>query len=655
MTEAIQLAEQRNRLGGALRVLAAVNNEAMVCATNHAYYQIGRGSRNKSRAPMLLLDFDQIAATLRPAIQVQVQEPENVFEIPTDASQIGGPHTMRFALQQLDSYALPPGAMVELLRRRTLLRQGLSDRGNSVLKTVTRALETSTPVTSLDESGVIKTLEDTLVHELREFRGIYDDVDLLEDVLRRATPFDDLVGTRPKESDPVFAETNRILSVRRPRKESANELDALNVAFVVWMFLSPKEGSRRQVPLLISDTQAMKDFKDMQSRFSLPQASDLQVFNRRRFLLLDSQISKYTGGRDDLMVVKATRLAHETQQLHAHVMLAITTLSALEDGDRLVRLELDRLDSQFANYRAIWGRLLEPLWRYPELDRVSHLNATWMPRVEQAIRGLEPNLGAAQLRDRLSNIRNAFAEAVDTDRKVQLTLTGAGTIADVVGEEGGAAPLFERSVVVGSSAKTLLSELTPGVPVREFTQSILDTEHPLRIVVTGSPYFRRGEAIFTADVAQEAARIRVTVVWTHNEPLRQLAQEIGSCGNWLCRNDSERFELVAFCKSGEVRAPLGLAELPDTLTAAIARLNDPELFELRGETTAAFADVEPLVGVERQIGVAAPLDWWTERTIGAVNELMFRTCHGGIPRKNARRALNDVLRFVSERTQRAAA
>jgi hypothetical protein len=654
MTETVGFSEQPDRLWGSLQVLNAITAEAMVCATNHAYYQAERGLRKPSK-PILLLDFDLIAATLRPAMQVISPEVENPLEIPSDPAQLAGPHTVRFALRQLESYALPPGAMVELLRRRSLLRQRLSDRGNNVLRTVHQALDSDKPVTSIDESGIVKSLAETVIHELREFGTMYDDLDLLEDVLRRATPLEDLLGKRPAQSDPVFEETRRVLSMRRPKKKSSNELDALNVAFVVWMFLSPKEGLRRQVPLLISDTRAMEDFSVRQSLLSLPQPSELQVFNRGRFLLLDSQISNFSGGRDDLIVVKANRLAHETQQLAAHVMQTMRAVSGLEEGDNLTRLECNKLDNQFGRYRTTWGRLLDPLWRYPALDHVSHFNATWMPRVEQAAQGLEARVGAAQFRDRLASVRSAFSEAIESDRRVQLILNGAGSIADVVDDEGAPSPFFEIGIVVGSAAKTLLSELSPGVPIRDFRQEILGSQQSLRIAVTGSPYFRRGEAIFVADIGRAADQVKLTVVWTHNQSLRELAHDVAHFGSVFFGPGAENIEFVAFGKSGESREPLRLTALLGSLGEVVSRFDDLQLFELRSETTAAFADVEPLVGVERQIGIAAPLDWWSERMIIAVNELMVRTCHGGIPPQNARVALRDVVRIVGERTQRAAA
>ncbi len=635
-----------DRLLGLMQTLTSISSVALACVTNHTYYDfIG--------APALpLLDFDLIAGTLGPAFAASgasgQPDADDVSQLYSNVSQLAGPHSIRNALEILPTFALPPGAMVELLKRRSRLRKAFSKNGRAVLQLLEHALQSEGPITSIDRGGVIKKLQDSVTTELSQFTAAHDDLHLLDEVLRRAQPLEPLLGPRPPQSDSVFRTAYQMLATRRSHRTLSNELDALNVAFVVWLFVSPKktDGSQRSIPLLISQTRVVEEFNAVQDVLSLPTSQRLQVFNGRLYMSISSRLLSFSGGRNDLVVVKAGRLATESARLLESVRHAVDSLpDPAAASDELASCEWRRLEIQIAKYRSNFSSLLEPVWRFPRLDRVSQMNATFTPRFESLMSELRPGASDIDFRDRVKAARSAIYGAVEHDRDLFGLLSGENTITQInAAALDPNASFFSTSVVAGAARKTLLCEQSPGVPI-ESSRRLLEaaSQDEVRFVCCGSPYFRSGQVVFVVDRLIRRSAICCALIWLHDSDITTLAAQSSIAAEELTEHTSEPCIVKMFSADSDVQESTPTEKLRDILAAWLTRANEIECFELHVRDFTLFADVEPLAGSELQCVAVAPLHKWTRRSVETICRLMAGTTSVGIPPEHTARKIRTII------------
>jgi hypothetical protein len=195
------------------RYASSLKTTASPCSSTFAWLVL----RKSSHIP--LLDFDIICGAMpRLGIQKRLTGETSDREPSVFANYIG-PTTLRYFLQMMPKYVLPPGTAVELLNRKRRLSEALSDRASRFLSRVEDLIRHDDP------SAVIAAprgqhIRDIFFEDLTHFSEDLDDSMLLDYLVERATPTEELLAASTQSDKGVFdalRSSYAFLQGKRPR------------------------------------------------------------------------------------------------------------------------------------------------------------------------------------------------------------------------------------------------------------------------------------------------------------------------------------------------------------------------------------------------------------------------------------------------------
>src|SRR5436305_1933496 len=123
----------QERLENAIRDLGHLRVAAVRCHVNFEWLSLGRGQKL-----IPLLDFDIIFGTMGNLVTRTIAD-EVARGLKTDTEPSlpelpVGPNTLRYLLENLHEYALPPGTTAEMFARRKKLTGTISDRADEFMR-----------------------------------------------------------------------------------------------------------------------------------------------------------------------------------------------------------------------------------------------------------------------------------------------------------------------------------------------------------------------------------------------------------------------------------------------------------------------------------------------------------------------------------------
>ncbi len=682
-------AEPIRRLSQQLQRLSSCAAE---CSLNHSYYRVhGKGRE------IPLLDCDFVWSSLRVSgAMSQLARPADTGDrdIPALGNQIAawsGPHTMRHLMDGMArgsrEFAIPPGAYAELLRRKQDLFGDLSSKSIKLLKRFDHYLQAPEPMllrgaskdadasggiapdtiverVSAEREGAIVTrssAEGTVVggpvvdllrgdlsvqmaaglrNEISDLDSMYDDADLLGRVLDSARQVSDWFGSATDEILKSHRVAFNQLDGSRPEHSLNNFADAINITALVWMFNSPNREVKLQrppTPVLVTNTAVLPK---LQVLLPLPNPEQEALLLQQPLYLLMSQSFNEVNAT-------AAEVENDATVFCNHAADVIAAARQVVRGGSTSVVPMRRLKRHLLSFVERWSVVLDPLRRYPMLDQTSRHNALFSPEIDRMLHSLgsesRADTPANTLKALRDNLHDRFKKR-DIIREVLLDVTGSPASApQAPGSDPYRNALFDITLVPLDRRTALLKNQRPG-------ESRLDEAgrrgppEGSRFVVSLTNAPRLG-ALLIADFAVGAADAQLSVRWTHEADLGALLPALVRAAKALAAVD------------GATTLDVGLFGMDEPIVREFAAADVDASRDLRAECTArdyvelvageaaVYADIEPLLGQERQLGVTAPFRRWTKGFIRAVHGLAADLA-APLPQEHVAWMISEIVRAL---------
>ena len=402
----------------AMRDYKRIHHAAEACFINHRYPDFVN-----NREPVPFFDFDFICATLRVICAATLVERESTESEMVPLGSFFGPHTVRQFVRRIHKYTLPFGAEHELLRRKQILNTNLSTAALTALERYDKACKMDNPVHELWNLKDPRDLSQTVLNELDQICGTYDDVGFLDSVLKRAIPVHSLAGKEPDVVNEAYDLAYKALSNsrRRPDRATSNVNDAINIAVLVWVYRSPATSqSKPPMPFMVSDTPSLSDFASLQRRLFLPIQDELCLFTSREYLFISDYLHNYSGERIGIITAESHLLAHEAEiviQAIDRVLMAIKTRRVSPDATDSPEWHLLRNVS--CRFHSKWSQLLDPGTRCAEHDFASLRNVLLAPELKQALEQAVGTNSHKEIKTALKRVYDLLRTTTEEDKQLR--------------------------------------------------------------------------------------------------------------------------------------------------------------------------------------------------------------------------------------------
>jgi hypothetical protein len=638
-----------NKLFELQKYLAELGTTATTCAMNYRYYQIERRGEE-----IPLFDCDSIWAAVRlPNARERIQRTRGasmgVTELIDEMTALTGPHTLRYLMGHLTHYAIPAGAQAELLRKKESMDRALSDGARQILTRFEHTATAASPVEDLVKSGQTAQIAAQVTRDMATIDSLYDDREFIAQTLRRAQSIDDLLGQPGKDTGPAYFTSYSQLQQRRESFDRNNFSDAINLALLVWLFNSPKGGrSTSPVPVLVTGT---KMVSDLQALLPLPRSEQVTLLPKPLYLLLSQALKNRHKNHLQGVVVDAQALGSTCDRIREQINCVF---DRAQRRRKLDGAPFHILRDMLSGFIAHWQDVLDPLKRYPTLDRISYANTLLSPQLHDLLAKIQmPDLGGVD--DHLALIA-ALQNAVDTKRDFLQRLLIDPSAPEV--SDGAFEPTIDLTVVDPADASTLLKNQKPGELLKSGEWPSLLRAQSSRIALFVSPLASLG-ALLVADWtprgegdAPMPARTPnrrggagpcLSVTWSNTATLGQVCSSMIRLVQRLPAADTCRLNLYGL--SGPSNDTFNLSE-PDPARALEKHCHNRDSIELLVGPIGLYADLEPLMIEEHQIGIVAPIEAWSSHLMELALDLAMET-RLPLPKRHTRLALRSIVQFFS--------
>jgi len=562
-----------------------------------------------------LLDFDVICGALPTMILQRCLDWQKRPAKEAALAGLVGPHTTNLLLSSLEEYSLPPGTAGELLRRLDKTKGGLSHGARQFLEVLHKSQKAPDPTTSiLKGMSTVGSITDVLRGNLTTFASQLGDVRMLESVIERDTPFEDLMsGASESRNIDAFHTVYGYLGGERRGLTLNNLHDALNVAMSVRIFNSPSAGgTERKVPVLISQTGSITRFGHEAGWLSVDDCQDAPIFiNNGLYLVVARGLLTRTdndfGLAADFAGTLAERLDKLGEQYHRilhrycrNIPPTVCEIGTLAES--VPTHEWDLLQFMCTLLLNEWGDIFIPYSRITEFDRIELINTIINPRVKCLLEGRRPGdvrMGLKELEANLRCARQVFWEPL-------LEYADLAPLTPGVGEA------FEYRIVTNDGR--LLWDVGGGSLLDTAAELDTSSVHDIRVVVCPR-YLNRG-AMLAVDSWRSVSRMKprnIGISWIVSREadllldellrmLRAILETNGTCPKTCrCSFDTP-------CTRATKRISF---DNPHSVLKNV--LDGPERvdhIELRGGAITICADLAPLEEIEMQACLTLPESCW---------------------------------------------
>jgi hypothetical protein len=589
-----------------------------------------------------LLDFDIICgASPRLGIQKRLSQEADYTEYGL-LGNYGGTTSVRYLLGVMKDYVLPPGTAIELLTRKRNLSDRLSERATALVERVEVASRTGDPVAALTSPAAPNIFRE----DLTRFSEDVGENALLDRLIARATPVDDILGDEPVPNATAVSALRAAygyLQLARPGYSMNNLNDALNAALVERLFNAPPRGRDTPIPVLVSQTRVVlsslkeiaRDRLRSDARGELP-----TLINDTTYLVVSENLVLRGEGRYSRAADEAEQLAFDAYTVAAkYGELLELCQDLLDRGVRERDIGID--DMPVADWEELlyfqsrfekqWGSMLAPTHMVAEADAVEYLNelrnANWAHLMKKDVAKLDRSLRqiSAELQERQPPEREMW----------EIILTREA--------QQGIGAAFFYSLQTDHSG--LLRDVNGGLLPKPYDPAFFAGDHDVLIAAIPS-YVSCGAALMIGTYRQMSiSPVRyVRVTWPHVIDARDLVRTVfntlKSAG--LLREGAHG----VVCTSKQlIDVSLDSDDPARELIAAMDGTADHECVQMYAPDVRFFADTVPLDGLEFQVGLRLSEESWAvvapyfPALISSTNEVK-------IPEENARIVVREVCKFL---------
>ncbi len=362
---------------------------------------------NHSSVNLMLLDADVVfeaipSLKLAAAIDSDECRSKSSF-IETKSFSPIGPHTLSYHLTHLDSYSVPPGASIEILRRKQNLLGVVSSRAKRFLSVMDVAAESPDPLSVIrsDVRSEQGSLKEIVREELHELTNVTSHIGLVDGILDKATSMESVLSDDGNTNvGSAYRKSYDILSGRRPQRQFSNFCDALNVEVLYQLYQTKKKirHGRHIVPTLITDTREV-DLLEQPLRSLVVHQEHGRLINKSEYMVVVNGLLGAANGSRSYCVDLSRLLTQDIQALQTAYSVA---KNDLESGcsDYLGRIETFQL--RLGSFLQEWSRIFMPAENEAHRDRKLYLKELIGAEQEKMLSAKDPKL----LRKTLKKVRN---------------------------------------------------------------------------------------------------------------------------------------------------------------------------------------------------------------------------------------------------------
>ena len=603
---------------------SALKIAATMCATNFKWLFL----HDLRHIP--LLDFDIICGA---APRLSLQKRLSGESLDTEKSflvKYSGSTTIRYFLEILRDFVIPPGTAAEILSRKERLADELSARSEQFLNRIRDAVNSPDPLQVL-VSPRHTEVRDLFLEDLTQFSDDFRDKTLVDSLLDRATPIEELLSE--KSTDPnvidAFRSSYAFLQGVRPNFSFNNFHDALNAAVVVRLFNSRKlRASEKIIPVLISRTRAVRQLNDLSRKYLWRETSGEMpfLFTVPEFLVISEGIVARTEGRYKVAVDEAELLEAEAAGLVESCSELMQSYRGLvEKGvpsrsisvQDLPDYEWEMLLLRKRLFHKHWGAMFAPSLMASQRDKLEYLRLVlskdWGPSLCQD----DPEAFARSLNNFISELKSERPADYEI---CHLILTSRD-------------PHREKIVVrsafefyVRDDDGSLLREITTGIPLKQFDSSVLDGDHCRQLVVLPA-YLSCGAAVTfgTFRDSKVSSKRYVRLTWLHyGYGPRMASLCLDALGGAL--HDEDVVTARIFFQNDEVVIRDSLAVIKGSLVERLNEREGHDCFQVGCAGIFFFVDTQPLEGVEFQVGFTVEERQWSASLQAKLAQIVGETC-----------------------------
>ena len=578
--------------------------------TNFEWLRINNASHiNLLDADVIYGALPRFSATV--AVQDTLRKSDTEFEI----ENLIGPLTVRNYLSTIESYCLPLGSYIEVERKLNQLNFETTQHA-SKLKSDFDALKTKMSFAKIRRRYSEKNLSAVIKTRLMQIAQKAEEVDLVENLIDRATDIDELIGHEDdSKAEEAYHNMLNTLSTERPDRSVSNYCDALNAGTVVQVFNqnAQKSGAFR-LPVLISTTKSiLKSEQILSNQLQLRDEFSKRplVVSNERYLFISQNLINYVGAnRLTVIVDYMERMQQDIQNLATFCTQFLKGTNSTQQSDEDAIVDMDRTDQDYLRdlmnrFSREWKHLLSPHIRTRDLDRVRLINQLFSPEIERKLdsyKSTEVQKAAEILQERLRN-------QVGYDRNFWQEIESFS----ICTHSNSPASNPKRSIFQLSVVEPDGTPLTLCKPAEPFEHAgltninSLGEPHEIRILAHTTLKF--GGAAFALDTWRNASKSQlrwVRLTWHHTEDLVKI-MEIGlnAVSRIAQKNvDSDIRIEVKICSEEKVETIL--ISPTENLRNVFKDREGVTYIEMRLDSYIWFADITLLENVELQAGLVFP-------------------------------------------------
>ncbi|MFC2142175.1 hypothetical protein ACFLR7_04500 [Acidobacteriota bacterium] len=583
---------------------------AVSCATNFKWLDLSRMNQ------IPLLDFDIICGA-HPNLALEKRMTNESSEQKSDIlNDYSGPLTIRYFLHILGEFAIPPGTTAELLSRKEKISERISARAKTFISRIEDAL-------CLDDPGEIligqkhRKKKELLLQDLTQFADDVQNQKLLESLLDRATPVAELAtGNLDDMSDvEAFRKVYAFLKSKRPHYELNNLHDALNAALVVRIFnLSKSQQYNGKIPVLISQTNVIHqlnafsmDYLHIDSTPTIP-----TFFNNGMFLVISEALLANTQGRYKLVVDEAKYLESDAKGIAESCISLIHSCNDIvhngKPRDSIVIKDLPSYDWEELLFRRTrfehrWGAMFGPSQMASQLDHEEYLKILLSSEFRHLLKGKKhPEIKKSQERIKDELIANKpvdyelWNHILNSVQKEECSITTY--------------PAF--SFFVAQDSNTLLREITPGYPLADFNEAIINENHNIRIAALPS-FLSCGAVIVIGSYlnSSHSNSRYISIIWLHKLDCAKILNNCFYIMEDMVQPDTV-FQAQIFNPKSKFEIKSPFRNIKADMQKRIEEIEDVECFHIKGDFIRFYADTLPIDGIEMQVGFVFNSNLWNE-------------------------------------------
>jgi hypothetical protein len=592
-------------------ILSTIREAASACQRNYRWIETNDAS------PISVVDFDMIYGTM-PSLLAQSLAEDSDERAADGPVAIFGPHAVAYWLPQMGTYTIPPGAIWELLEAKERLGNKVSSTTEQMLQRVHAALDRKDAGSAV--AGSNRKVFDVVRDELLAIGGGFEDIELLDSILERATPPDELSRATPADSTDAFNKALLVLNSRRPdtRKQRSNLYDAVNVMWTLGLY---REGrGQRILPQLLSCSNWIMDQQIQALSGIRPDrggARGVELFQGRQYLVVSEGLRRDCENSFSTVVDNATSLIRDTSHvIKAYDEAIEAAKSAMHSSAIAAKLRAshaaEHLEAHRHKYLKTWGWLLIPDTQAMQADRIGMINRLCTPQWGKRIRSvLGENAGqAVQLlasrlraeRDSNSLFDPSFRHEWEQTHREDPAETQP--ILGTVDDDG--TPLTEADVAPVNGAHAM----------------------PRQYVLHFDGLPRSAFVALSAPTTAGGRPLRLT--WKHRVDVGTLWALLSEgISRIIDKTEAEDLVISVYSSIELARWQVTSSEIVP-LETVLAKIPTLEYIEFRAGDRGMFADVTPLANGEWQLGLVVPWRLAKDQKFSSwVGNLMKQTCTAG--------------------------